>query len=140
MAEPEIEVSERALVVALRGENEREVQLGRAPRRPDPENLAISSSRGRQILRRLGRAGLFEKRAEARPGLLSQAQRPRANRGQNANQNMNFNPICIVRADPAEKICPVVTKPIVVPGLPRLTWLVELNISQRNCTNFFSVT
>ena len=30
--------------------------------------------------------------------------------------------------------------PIVVTGLPRLTWLVELNISQRNCTNFFSVT
>lgn len=140
VAQREIEMCQCALVVPLRSENESEVQFGRAPSGPDPENLAIGRRRGGQVFRRFGSARLFEERAEALRRLLSQAERPRANRGQRSNQNMNFNPICIVRAEPAEKIWPVLTRPIVVTGLPRLTWLVELNISQRNCTNFFSVT
>jgi hypothetical protein len=54
-------------------------------------------------------------------------------------QKINFIPNCMDRAGPALKILPVGTIPIVVFGLPRLTWLGMLNISQRNCRYLLSV-
>src|SRR5713226_9420453 len=49
-------------------------------------------------------------------------------------------PSCICRAPPALKILPVSAMPNVVFGELRFTWLGALNISQRNCTYFDSVT
>src|SRR5581483_6446092 len=54
-------------------------------------------------------------------------------------QKITFSPNCITRADPAQKIWPVVDCPMDVFGVPRFTLLNALNISQRNCTYFDSV-